>query len=157
MNDKNRSLERTLPRTVVSGQAVEWGSKVTTGRMLDTDTNPLSKAPVLLVEDDVLVRTMVSDELRANGISVIECGDADEALEILQSRTRIALVVTDIQMPGSMNGVGLASVIKREHPELKVIITSSERPPDGAKFDHFVAKPWDIPNVIRHIKLIVGA
>lgn len=60
-------------------------------------------------------------------------------------------------MPGSMNGVGLASVIKREYPELKVIITSSERPPHDAKFDHFVAKPWDIPNVIRHIKSIVGA
>jgi CheY-like chemotaxis protein len=125
--------------------------------MLDTDTNPASKRPVLVVEDDVLVRIMVADELRENGLAVIECGDADEALDVLHSGTQVSLVVTDVRMPGSMDGAELATLIKRDFPTLKVILTSSEAPPSGAQFDLFVPKPWDLPKVVQRIRAIAGS
>ena len=125
--------------------------------MLDNATHSGSKLPVLVVDDEVLIRMMIADELRENGLPVIECGDADEALEVLQCGAPVSLVITDVRMPGSMDGAGLASVIKRDYPQLKVVLTSSEQPPAGVIFDHFIGKPWDFPSAVQHIKSIVGA
>ena len=68
---------------------------------------------VLVVEDEILLRLMLTEELQAAGYHVLEARDADEAVTILLKRPRIELVLTDIIMPGSMNGVDLAQWIKR--------------------------------------------
>ncbi|MEI9987777.1 MAG: response regulator [Aliidongia sp.] len=64
------------------------------------------QAHILLVEDDVLVRFVVADRLREAGLAVIEAATADEALSYLAAGGRVDLAFTDIEMPGSMNGVG---------------------------------------------------
>jgi two-component system, response regulator PdtaR len=120
--------------------------------MLETVVNPT----VLLVDDEILIRIMIADELRDLGLAVIECGDADEALQVLQSGTPVSLVFTDVKMPGTMDGAGLANAIKREFPSVTVILTSAEVLPAGTHCDHFFAKPWDVPHVMRQIKSIVG-
>jgi CheY-like chemotaxis protein len=67
-----------------------------------------------VVEDEVLVRIKVADELRAQGYAVIEATNASEAISVLQSSMRIDLVLTDIRMPGDLDGLGLARMMRSE-------------------------------------------
>jgi CheY-like chemotaxis protein len=60
----------------------------------------------LLVEDEVLIRMMLADELRGRGFNVLEAQNADEALTLLQSGVPVGLVLTDVQLPGSLDGIG---------------------------------------------------
>ncbi|MGH6928217.1 MAG: response regulator [Dongiaceae bacterium] len=80
---------------------------------------------VLVVEDDVLVRLDLAEELRARGVAVIEAGDAHQATKVLESGWRIDLVVSDVQMPGAMDGFGLAAWIWLRRPAVKVMLTSA--------------------------------
>ena len=64
-------------------------------------------ACILVVEDEVLIRLVIADELRAQGFSVVEAASADQALSYFQAGVQVDLVLSDIEMPGSMNGVGL--------------------------------------------------
>jgi two-component system, response regulator PdtaR len=114
---------------------------------------------VLVVEDDVLTRLVAAEELRSVGLSVVEAANADEALAVLQSPVAVALVFTDIHMPGSMDGLTLARSVRSTHPDLKIVATSGDAPalPSPA-FDAFVAKPYDTAEVARQIKdLLAGA
>ena len=123
--------------------------------MLEPVADNSFNLPVLVVDDDVLVRSMIADVLRDAELLVIECGDADEALEVLQSGTVVALLFSDIRMPGSIDGVGLAKAVKTEYPDLKIVLTSSEQPPEDAFCDAFFAKPWDFGHVIRGVKSLL--
>jgi CheY-like chemotaxis protein len=111
--------------------------------------------PVLVVDDDVLVRALIADVLRDAELLVIECGDADEALGVLRSGTVVELLFSDIRMPGSMDGIGLAKVVRTEFPDLKIVLTSGDRSPNGAHCDAFFAKPWDVPHVVRQVNLLL--
>jgi CheY-like chemotaxis protein len=106
------------------------------------------------VEDEVLVRLCVTDELRANGFTVLEAANGDEALRILNSAVPVDLVFTDIRMPGEIDGVALAQWLRMERPALKVMITSSNLGRSGA--DVFVAKPYSILSVIQTIRELLG-
>jgi DNA-binding NtrC family response regulator len=79
---------------------------------------------ILVVEDEVLIRTEVAAYLRQCGYRVIEARNASEAREVLGTRTGIDLVLSAVEMPGRMNGFGLASWIRRHHPALKVLLAS---------------------------------
>jgi DNA-binding NtrC family response regulator len=97
-----------------------------------------------LVEDEMLIRLMLADELRDAGHQVIEACDADEALLTLQT-TRPDLIISDVRMPGSMDGMGLLAHVREVLPELPVIITSAHLDPAGARMQGatvFVAKPF---------------
>ena len=67
---------------------------------------------VLIVEDEFLLRMDAVDMIAAAGFEVVEAGDADEAIDILESRRDITVVFTDIQMPGSMDGLKLARAVR---------------------------------------------
>jgi CheY-like chemotaxis protein len=83
---------------------------------------------LLLVEDEVLIRMVLADQLREEGYKVVEASDADEALTLLRhDLLHVDVAITDIRMPGSMDGVGLARVVRLEHPEAKIILMSSHR------------------------------
>jgi CheY-like chemotaxis protein len=79
---------------------------------------------ILIVEDEVLIRFDVADYLRACGYQVIEAVHATEALAVLQSGRRVDLVFSDVQLPGSMDGFGLARWVRAHRPNIKVILTS---------------------------------
>lgn len=81
-------------------------------------------AMVLLVEDEAIVRMNTADILSDLGYAVIEAANADQALEILAKRADIAIVFTDINMPGSMDGLKLAKAVHDRWPPVKLIITS---------------------------------
>jgi two-component system, response regulator PdtaR len=66
-----------------------------------------SKASVLLVEDETLIRLWAADLLEENGFFVVEAKDADAALKVLECRPDVKLLFTDVQMPGSLNGMEL--------------------------------------------------
>ncbi len=88
-----------------------------------------SRPRILIVEDEVLIRIMVSDELRDAGYEVIEAATADEAVEILQTALPFDLVFSDVRMPGSMDGLGLLACVRARFPALPVIITSGHMDP----------------------------
>ncbi len=113
---------------------------------------------VLVVEDDILVRLMIAEELRNAGFAVAEATTADEALAILQSSTRIDLVMTDVMMPGSMDGVGLAAMLRSKWPRVKIVVASAEAPvwPAPGLADSFIGKPYDPARVVRRVKELLA-
>ncbi len=77
------------------------------------------RAVVLIVEDEFLLRVDAVDMIKAAGFDVVEAANADEAIEILESRRDITVVFTDIQMPGSMDGLKLARAVRGRWPPIK--------------------------------------
>ena len=109
---------------------------------------------VLVVEDELLIRLMLSEELRDAGFDIIEAFNADEAVVVLSSMTP-DLIITDVRMPGSLDGVGLLALIRETSPTLPVIITSAHMQPtiaisDGAT--QFLAKPYAFETVVNAVK-----
>src|SRR5436305_8897902 len=84
-----------------------------------------SKRPVvLIVEDEFLLRINALEMIEAAGFEAVEASNADEAIEILENRRDIAVVFTDIQMPGSMDGLKLAQAVRGRWPPIKIVATS---------------------------------
>jgi two-component system, response regulator PdtaR len=100
---------------------------------------------VLIVEDEFLVRMDTRAALETAGFDVLEAGDADEAIAILSARNDIRLIFTDVQMPGSMDGLKLAHFVRDRWPPVKVVATSGHARvtdsdlPEGVRF---VPKPY---------------
>ena len=94
--------------------------------MTDVPITPPGKDTVLMVEDDVLVRMVISDYLRHCGYRVFEASGADEALTVLQQPgTRVVVVLTGIEMPGSTDGFGLSTWIRANRPGVDVILVGT--------------------------------
>jgi two-component system, response regulator PdtaR len=79
---------------------------------------------VLIVEDEFLLRLNATGMIEEAGFEVVEAGNADEAISILEGRSDIRVVFTDIQMPGSMDGLKLAAAVNGRWPPIKIIATS---------------------------------
>lgn len=111
---------------------------------------------VLVVEDDAFIRFDITEHLRSRGWTVVEAECAQTAIEILSHAT-ISLVFSDIQMPGSMDGIGLARWVKENRPEVPVILTSGGVRPgsvtDALCVEGPILKPYDLRYIhdrIRH-------
>lgn len=95
--------------------------------------------PILVVEDDGLIRMDLVDTLSDAGFRVLEAGNADQALVVLE-KNDVSALLTDIDMPGTMSGIGLANLTAARWPLLKIIVISGRYSPtqgslpDGAKF-----------------------
>jgi CheY-like chemotaxis protein len=119
-----------------------------------------SKALVLIVEDEVLIRMNSVDMIREFGFEVIEAGDADEAVSTLEAFPDVGLVFTDIQMAGSMDGLRLAAVIRDRWPPVALLITSGRvRPPlgDMPAGARFIAKPYSPSQLQEELRSLTGA
>jgi CheY-like chemotaxis protein len=117
-----------------------------------------SKRPaVLIVEDEFLLRMGAVDIIAAAGYEVIEAADADEAIEILESRSDIAVIFTDVQLPGSMDGLKLARAVRGRWPPIKIVATSGQvqvRETDLPEGGRFLAKPYSpvqVTGVLREL------
>ena len=100
-------------------------------------------ARILVVEDEPLVRAYVADVLRDQGYDAVEAENADTALELLKS-DEFSLVVTDIEMPGTLNGIELAWAADARNPPLPVVVMSGRMLPRRSELPSgasFVAKP----------------
>ncbi len=116
-------------------------------------------AKVLVVEDEMLLRMRAVDIVEDAGFTPIEAVNADEALAILESRSDVDLLFTDIQMPGSMDGLKLAHAVHERWPSIKIILvsgkltpTDSERPADS----RFFGKPLEVKQMIAEIQEMIG-
>ncbi len=121
---------------------------------LDGADNPVR---VLVVEDEALIRLLISDELREAGFTVIEASHAEEALTYIASGGAVDLVFTDVMMPGAMDGLSLARQLLASYPSIPVIITSATlRPPPDGMPGIFVQKPYSADRVIALILATLG-
>lgn len=110
-----------------------------------------SRGSLLLVEDELLVRELTSDDLIDAGFAVTAASDADEALSILHAGRHFDLLFTDIRMPGEADGWELARQAKELLPGVKVIYATGlgEGPDDLAASERFVCKPYTVDDLLR--------
>lgn len=108
------------------------------------------RAIVLVVEDDPLLRLMAVDFIEDAGFDVVEAENADKAVAILETRTDIRIVFTDIDMPGSMDGMKLAAAVRDRWPPIEIIIVSGHKREQDIRLPLravFFSKPYDINTV----------
>jgi CheY-like chemotaxis protein len=104
-----------------------------------------TRAVILIVEDELLIRLNAVEMIEEAGFEVVEATSADEAIAILEARPDIRVLFTDIQMPGSMDGLKLAAAVRGRWPPIKIIATSGNYPfregdlPSGGVF---LPKPY---------------
>lgn len=104
-----------------------------------------SKGVVLVVDDEPLVRMLAVDTIQEAGYDTVEASTADDAIRILEARKDIRIVFTDINMPGSMDGLKLAKAIRDRWPPIELILTSAFvklRARDLPERGVFLAKPY---------------
>lgn len=109
---------------------------------------------ILVVEDEFLIRFMLSDSLRDAGYHVIEASNADEALTLLENIVP-HLILSDVRMPGSIDGIGLLAKVRIKHPSLPVIIASAhlERTVAiAAGAADFIAKPYTSELIVQTVE-----
>jgi CheY-like chemotaxis protein len=119
----------------------------------------LVPAVVLVVEDEMLLRMRAVDMVEDAGYTSVEAVNADEAVAILESRSDIALLFTDIQMPGSMDGLKLAHAVHERWPPIRIILVSGQLkladmqiPADS----RFFGKPLQAKDLIAEMQNMIG-
>ena len=115
---------------------------------------------VLIVEDEMMLRMRAVDIVEDAGFHPVEAVNADEAMSILESRSDISLLFTDIQMPGSMDGLKLAHTVHARWPAIKIILVSGQVTPSDAERpadSRFFGKPLGVQQMIAELQSMVGA
>ena len=117
-----------------------------------------SRHVVLIVEDEPFVRLSGADLLAEAGFEVLEAGNADEALRILEATPEVRVVFSDVEMPGSLDGLGLARHICQRWPSIGIVLTSGHRVRAGMipREGRFLAKPYDGRVLVRSEERRVG-
>ena len=110
---------------------------------------------ILIVEDDVLANEYLEFILQQAGYEVLSATSADEAAGLLEDREDVQLIVTDINLPGSINGLKLATAAKAKRPKVNIIIvtgytalTNDEIPPGSL----FIPKPYNARKIIEAVR-----
>lgn len=113
---------------------------------------------IIVVDDEALIRMHGASMLEDAGYSVVEAANADEAIAILEGTTDVRLVFSDVDMPGSMNGVALAEVVHARWPNVRLLLTSghhhianAQLPDDG----RFIPKPYSQKAVVREVNSLL--
>ncbi len=127
--------------------------------------DPKERTPtILLVDDEVLIRLMVSDFLQECGFKTLGASSADEAIEVLSKSQPfvIDLVLSDVRMPGIMDGFGLARWIRQNRPGMPVILCSgdvnkAQAAEQVCAGEPFLAKPFDLHFAVAKIRQLLDA
>jgi two-component system, response regulator PdtaR len=136
---------------------VEYNPAVGLRRVQSSPINSTGTTPVivLIVEDDELVRELGVELLSDAGFQVLEATNGEEALSLLESNPDVRVLFTDINMPGPLDGITLASVAALQWPHLAIIIGSGNVLPRSGGLPRgmvFIRKPYDPDSVIRLIR-----
>jgi len=116
-------------------------------------------ATVLVVDDDVIVRMPISETLRDAGFHVLEAANGLDALAVTVSDLPVDLLLTDLRMPGALDGFGLGLAASGARPELKVLVMSSYLPEaTGARLSpfQFIAKPFTADALVDRVRAMLG-
>jgi two-component system, response regulator PdtaR len=118
-------------------------------------SNPAEPPVILVVEDEPVLRILVGDILEDEGFVVAEAPNAEKAMEVLENRSDIRLLFTDINMPGAIDGVELARQVHERWPHIRLVITSGRKmlaheeiPDDG----RFLPKPYRPAELVGKVK-----
>jgi CheY-like chemotaxis protein len=117
------------------------------------------RAVILIVEDELLIR-LNAVEMIEEAFEVVEAASADEAIAILEGRLDIAVVFTDIQMPGSMDGMKLAAAVRHRWPPIKIVATSGQvklGPGDLPEGGRFLPKPYSPAEITKILREVIAA
>lgn len=113
---------------------------------------------VLVVEDEAIVRVDIADQLSDTGFVVLEAANADEAIVLLETNPAIRLIFTDVDMPGSMDGLRLAAAVADRWPPVRIIVTSGHRivsvtdMPNGSVF---FSKPYRSQDIVTSMQKLL--
>jgi len=118
------------------------------------------KIAVLVVEDEPITRMDVVDQLEEGGFKVFEAPDADRAIKILEANPAIRVLFTDVDMPGSMDGLKLAAAVRDRWPPIRIVVASGLRKvnldalPDDSRF---FSKPYNVNEIAATMRSMVHA
>src|SRR5580704_12201393 len=113
------------------------------------------KTVILVVEDETIIRMGAVQMLEEAGFAVLEADNAQDAVSILESRNDVRAIFTDINMPGTMDGMRLARMVRGRWPPIHLIVTSGLMSPDTDDLPpggRFIRKPYDSAQVIGTIR-----
>lgn len=127
---------------------------------MPTMSDPVPSSRILIVEDDAIIRMVAADILATEGYDVEEAEDAAAALRVLEARSDVRLLFTDINMPGDMDGLDLARAVHERWPDIVLVLTSgravllsSEIPDDG----RFVPKPYTAARLVSQVQAAIAS
>ncbi len=131
----------------------------------DYEGTPMASSPtaaptVLVVEDEFLIRMNVVEIIEDAGFHALEAANADEAIALLETHPDISIMFTDIDMPGSMNGIRLAHAVRGRWPPIKIIATSGHfqlRDGDLPDKGRFLPKPYSSDQITTAIREVMAA
>ena len=129
------------------------------GEVIRVAQSGKKRSVILIVEDEFLIRKGAVNMISAAGFDVVEAESADEAISILEGRFDITVVFTDINMPGSMDGLKLAAAIRGRWPPIQIVATSGLRIigkdelPPGSRF---LPKPYNPPQIAGTLRELTG-
>lgn len=118
----------------------------------------MAEISVLVVDDDFWIRIYLVDFLRTEGFTVFEAGDADAAIAMLEANPAIHILLTDVDMPGSMDGLKLSAAVRKRWPPVRIVVTSGHRLvvdtalPEGSLF---FSKPYAPETLARSLRELV--
>lgn len=126
--------------------------------MSSTSASPIR---VLVVEDEFLIRLTLAEALGDEGFEVLEAETGDAALSMLHAGSGVRLLLTDIQLPGTLNGHVLAQRVRQTLPDLPVIFMTGRLEPDmgasASPLDVFIAKPYTLTAICDAAKRLTAA
>jgi DNA-binding NtrC family response regulator len=120
-------------------------------------SEPQTLQTVLVVEDEALIRMSTAVALEDAGFHVLEAKNSAEALEILALYGDIEILVTDVRMPGAMDGLGLVAQARREHPGIRALVVSGNTSADDAfkaGAVAFIGKPYEPLGVVDMVRAL---
>jgi CheY-like chemotaxis protein len=98
----------------------------------------------------------IADNLRKARYAVIEASNAHEALDLLRNGVDVRLIFSDVRMPGIIDGVALARIVRSEFPMVKIVLTSGDLTRlDWGEHNGFFPKPYDATQIIKHIRTLL--
>lgn len=124
-----------------------------------SSTSGLAPINVLVVEDELVLRMRAIDIVEDAGFAAIEATNADQALSILETRSDISLLFTDIQMPGTLDGLKLAHAVHKRWPAIKIVLVSGQiklADEDKPLDSRFFGKPLEMKRMIAELQDMVG-
>jgi CheY-like chemotaxis protein len=119
-----------------------------------------SPTVVLVVEDEPLLRMLAVESVEEAGFVAIEARDADEAVAVLESRSDISVLFTDIDMPGSMDGLKLAHAVRGRWPPIKILVVSGKvrlQPFELPSSSRFVGKPYQAAAMVEELRWLADS
>jgi CheY-like chemotaxis protein len=123
--------------------------------------NEATKPTVLAVEDVVLARLLVAAYLQESGFQVIEAGSADEAVRVLNAKTPVDVVFSDINIPGTVDGFGLAQWVQQNRPDVKVVLGTgvagaAEKAAALGYAEAIIPKPYNRHELERRLRSVLA-